>query len=156
MNRHNAMRDEPAEHLRFAACLSELEQVADADEADLVGAVLTDPDQAMAQSAVLRHLDRRATDLHLGPAYERWAESMTQATTRHPLLVRRLQEWTLFRAITLRQSWRPDVLLASSDWLQRKAAAASNADAIEILAERGRTKRIRNTARTSLKHQRSR
>ncbi|MEU1598358.1 hypothetical protein ABZ468_37465 [Streptomyces sp. NPDC005708] len=81
---------------------------------------------------------------------------MAQATIRHPTSTRRLQEWTLFRTITLRQSWRPDALLASSDWLQRKTAATSNADAIEILAERGRTKRIRNTARTSLKHQRSR
>ncbi|WP_369170264.1 hypothetical protein AB5J49_21580 [Streptomyces sp. R28] len=156
MNHHDAIREEPAEHLRFAAYVHELQQVTDAEEAGLISAVLADPDRTMAQSAVLRHLDRRATDLHLGPAYERWAESMAQATLRHPFLARRLQEWTLFRAITLRQSWRPDALLASSDWLQRKAAAASNADALEILAERGRTKRIRHTARAGLKHRRSR
>ena len=136
--------------------MSELEQVADADEVDLVGAVLTDPDQVMAQSAVLRHLDRRAADLHLVPAFEPWAECMSQATTRHPFLARRLREWTLFRAIALRQHWRPDALLASSDWLQRKASAASNADALELLAERGRTKRIRHTAKAGLRHQRSR
>ncbi|WP_078662595.1 hypothetical protein [Streptomyces bicolor] len=107
----------------------------------------------MARSAVLRHLDRRAADLHLGPAYEPWAQSMGRAATPHPFLVRRLQEWTLFRAIALRQSWCPDALLASSDWLQRKASTGSNADVLELLAERGRTKRIRNTARTGLKNQ---
>ncbi|MFE0254603.1 hypothetical protein [Streptomyces sp. NPDC059010] len=152
MGHDGAMREEPAEHLRFAAYLHELEQVSDAAEADLVSAVLTDPDLTMARSAVLRHLDRRAMDLHLGPAYEQWAESMARTTLHHPLLGRRLREWTLFRAIELGQSWRPDALLAASDWLQRKAAAASNADAVELLAEHGRTKRIRNTARAGLQH----
>ncbi|MGW5126828.1 hypothetical protein ACWEQ7_22810 [Streptomyces sp. NPDC004069] len=104
----------------------------------------------MAQSAVLRHLDRRATDLHSSSAYEPWAEKMPQATTRCPFLTRRLREWCLFRAVTLGQPWRPDTLLESSDWLQLKTAEAANAAALEILADPGRTKRIRDTARMSL------
>lgn len=44
----------------------------DPDEVDLVSRVLTDPDRTMAQSAVLRHLDRRAASLCLGPSYEGW------------------------------------------------------------------------------------
>lgn len=107
----------------------------------------------MAQSAVLRYLDSRAADLHSGPAYESWASKMTQATTRYPFLTRRLHEWSLFRAVTLRQPWCPDALLDSSDWLQRKTAETSNAAALEILAARGRTKRIRNAARINLKQQ---
>jgi hypothetical protein len=145
----NEPAGEPAEHLRFAAYLRELEQVAEADEATVVTAVLTDPDQVMAQSAVLRHLDRRATDLHLGPAYEQWAESMARTTLRHPFLANRLREWNLLRAITLGHPWLPGTLLAASDWLQLKAAAAPNIHAREILAEHGRTKRIRNLARTT-------
>ncbi|GEB57212.1 hypothetical protein [Streptomyces gardneri] len=78
---------------------------------------------------------------------------MALATTRYPFLTRRLREWSLFRAITLRQPWRPDALLDSSDWLQLKTAEASNAAALEILADSGRTKRIRNTARINLKQQ---
>ncbi|MDT9687391.1 hypothetical protein Q5762_03345 [Streptomyces sp. P9(2023)] len=152
MNHHDASQDEPAEHLRFWAYLSALEQVTDADEARLVSEVLTDPDQAMAQSAILRHLDRgRATELLRGPAYEPWAASMAQVAGHHSLLTRRLREWSLFRAITLKQPWHPDVLLDSSDWLQLKAAATSNTRTIEILAQYGRTKRIRNTARTNIK-----
>ncbi|MGW4277683.1 hypothetical protein ACWEGQ_36355 [Streptomyces seoulensis] len=44
-----------------------------------------------------------------------------------------------------------DALLASSDWLQRKVAAASgaDADAVGLLAERGRTRRVRHLARTT-------
>ncbi|MGW7264854.1 hypothetical protein [Streptomyces sp. NPDC054842] len=151
MNHHNAPQEEPAEHLRFAAYLTELEHVSDADELDLVSEVLTDPDQSMAQSAVLRHLDRRATDIHSGPAYEPWAERMTQVTVRHPFLAHRVREWSLFRAITFGQPWRRDALLESSDWLQLKTAAGPNTEAVDVLAEHGRTKRIRNTARINFK-----
>ncbi|MGW5096699.1 hypothetical protein ACWEQU_17345 [Streptomyces nodosus] len=154
MNHDDTPQEEPAEHLRFWDYLSEFEQVTEADEVDLVAKVLTDADQTMAQSAVLRHLDRRAADLHSGHAYESWAEKMTQATTHYPFLTRRLREWSLFRTITLRQPWRPDALLDSSDWLQLKTAEAANTAALEILADRGRTKRIRTTARANLKQQR--
>jgi hypothetical protein len=150
MNHTGTPQEEPAEHLRFRAYLSALEQVTDADEADVVRAVLTDPDHTMAQSAVLRHLDRRAAELHRGPAYGPWAEMMTRATTHHPFLTQRLREWSLFRAVTLGQPWHPDVLLESSNWLQLKTAESSDATALEVLADGGRTKRIRNTARTGI------
>ncbi|MFF1838435.1 hypothetical protein ACFVXE_30165 [Streptomyces sp. NPDC058231] len=142
----------PDEHVRFAAYLDKLEHVADPDEVDLVSSVLTDPDQTMAQSAVLRHLDRRAAGLYPGPAYEEWAQTMTQATIDHPFPAQRLREWSLFRAITLKLPWHPDDLLASSNWLQLKTADGTNTEAMEILAEAGHTKRIRNTARTGLTH----
>ncbi|MFF7331889.1 hypothetical protein [Streptomyces sp. NPDC008150] len=151
MNVHDILQN-PDEHIRFSAYLDKLEHVADANELDLVSRVLTDPDQTMAQSAVLRHLDRRAAGLYPGPAYEKWAQTMTQATIDHPLLAQRLREWSLFRAITLKLPWQAEDLLASSNWLQLKTAAGTNTEAIEILAEAGRTKRIRNTARVGLNH----
>jgi len=150
MNHHDAQQAEPTEHVRFAAYLIALEQVSDGDEVDLIREVLTDPHQTMGQSAVLRHLDRRANDLYPGPAYEPWAKSMAQATASRPFLAQRLQEWSLFRAVALGQPWHPDTLLDSSNWLQLKAATASNTDAVALLAEQGRTKRIRNTAKTNL------
>lgn len=148
------IRREPDEHVRFAAYLDELRQVTDADEVDVISGILTDPDQTMARSAVLRHLDRRAADLHAEPVYEEWAQTMALTVIRHDFLVRRLQEWSLFRAITRELPWQHGELLASSDWLQLKAAAASNTEAGQIFADSGRTKRIRTTARTSLKSQR--
>jgi hypothetical protein len=151
MNVHDILQD-PDEHVRFMAYLDELRQVAGADEFELVSRVLSDPDQSMAQSAVLRHLDRRAADLYPGPAYEEWAQGITVATIDYPFLAQRLREWALFRAVTLKLPWQSDDLLASSNWLQLKTAAGTNTEAIEILAEAGRTKRIRNTAGTSLNH----
>jgi hypothetical protein len=152
MNVHDIVQN-PDEHVRFAAYVDRLGHVTDSNEVDLVSRVLADPDQTMARSAVLRHMDRRAADLCPGPAFEGWAQAMTAATIGHPLLAQRLREWSLFRAITLKQPWQPDDLLASSNWLQLKTAAATNPEAIEILAEAGRTKRIRTTARTGLNHQ---
>lgn len=149
MNPHGTLPD-PDEHVRFAAHLDELRQVADVDEVDLVRRVLTDPDPTMAQSAVLRHLDRRAAGLCLDPAYEAWVGAMAQAVSGRPFLTRRLREWSLLRAVTLNLPWHPDDLLTSSNWLQLKAAAAANTEARQVLAEAGRTKRIRNTARAGL------
>lgn len=77
---------------------------------------------------------------------------MARTTSSYPFLERRLREWTLFRAITLGLPWQQDALVESSDWLQRKVAAALNADALALLAEHGRTRRIRNAARSSPKH----
>ncbi|GAA3271683.1 hypothetical protein [Streptomyces lavendulae] len=151
MNVHDIQQN-PDEHVRFTAYLDELGRVADPDEVDLVSHVLTDPDRTMARSAVLRHLDRRAAGLCSGPAYEKWAQPMTQATIDHPFLVQRLREWSLFRAVALELPWQPENLLASSNWLQLKTAAGTNAEAIEILAEAGRTKRIRYAARANLNH----
>ncbi|BFV58362.1 hypothetical protein KCMC57_up34660 [Kitasatospora sp. CMC57] len=151
MNVHEILQN-PDEHVRFAAYLDKLRHVADPEELDLVSRVLTDPDRTMAQSAVLRHLDRRAAGLYPAPAYEGWAQAMTRATIDHPFLAQRLREWSLFRAVTLTLPWQPDDLLASSNWLQLKTATGTNTEAIEILAEAGRTKRIRNTARTALNH----
>jgi len=151
MSTHIPGEDEPPEHLRFAAYLHSLEQVHDEEEPDLVTAILTDPDPTMAQSAIVRHLDRRATDLLESPEYITWAQSMTRVLEPRPFLVQRLHEWSLFRAVALAQPWAPDALTDSSDWLQRKIAESlDSADALAVLAETGRTRRVRNTAKTSL------
>ncbi|MFB6628492.1 hypothetical protein ACFCWY_01195 [Streptomyces sp. NPDC056362] len=145
----------PDEHARFAAYLEKLRQVTDAGEVDLVRRVLTDPDPTMAQSAVLRHLDRRAAALHLEPAYQEWAQAMDRATTGSPFLAQRLREWALLRAITLELPWQAGDLLAASHRLQLMAATGTNTQAVEILAEAGSTRRIRNTARATLRGHRA-
>ncbi|MYT73401.1 MULTISPECIES: hypothetical protein [unclassified Streptomyces] len=151
MDVHDILQN-PDEHVRFVAYLDQLHQVADADAAYLVSRVLTDPDEAMAQSAVVRYVDRRATCLYAGYAYEEWAHAMAGATIGNPFLAQRLREWALLRAVTLKLPWQPDALLASSNWLQLKTAAGTDTEAVEILADAGRTKRIRNTARASRDH----
>jgi hypothetical protein len=115
-------RDTPREHLRLAAWLQALRQVPDDDELCLVAEVLQDPDVTMAQSAVLRHLDQRASTLIRGPDYMPWAQAMASAVAPRPFLLQRLHEWSLLRAVTLGQPWSPDALAEASNWLQLKIA----------------------------------
>jgi len=136
-------RDTPQEHLRFAAWLQALHQVPDDDELTLVAEVLQDPDVAMAQGAVLRHLDQRASTLIHGPDYAPWTQAMAGAVASRPFLLQCLHEWSLFRAITLGQPW--------SHWLQLKIAGSPGTrEDAAVLAQAGRTKRIRNTARAAV------
>lgn len=148
--------EEPAEHRRFARYLQALEAVAEADEIDLVAAVLRDKDATMADSAVVRHLDRRAADLLTDPRFTTWAQTLTEAIADRDFLTRRLREWTLLRAIALGKPWATEELTSASDWFQRKAATTqivTSPRALRLLAERGRTRRVRNAASRQLGHQ---
>lgn len=141
--------EEPAEHGRFACYPQAIEAVAEADEADLVAAVLRDQDMTMADSAVCRHLDRRAADLLTGPAFTAWARTMTEVFADRDFLTLRLREWTLLRTIALGRPWTAEDLTSASDWFQRTATTMRfvvSPEALSLLAERGRTRRVRNAA----------
>ncbi|MFG2455325.1 hypothetical protein ACGFSG_38805 [Streptomyces sp. NPDC048512] len=145
----------PPEHLRFAMYLSALEAVPEDEEARLIVEVLRDTDARMASSAVGRHLDRRAAVLLTGDRFAAWVRLMTDLTAEQPFLRRRLEEWTRLRAVVLDQAWTAEELTAGSDWLQRAVVATPTAaprEALRLLAERGRTRRVRAAARTRLSH----
>ncbi|GAA3797383.1 hypothetical protein GCM10022403_034110 [Streptomyces coacervatus] len=146
--------EEPAEHRRFARYLQALEAVAEADEAGLVAAVLRDQDTTMADSAVGRHLDRRADDLLTGPWFTAWAQTMTEVIADRDFLTLRLREWTLLRTIALGNPWTAEELTGATDWFQRMAATTqivTSPKALRLLAERGRTRRVRNAASRQLR-----
>ncbi|MGW9130027.1 hypothetical protein [Streptomyces sp. NPDC055681] len=148
--------EEPAEHRRFARYLQALEAVAEADEAGLVAAVLRDQDATVADSAVGRHLDRRAADLLTGPRFTAWAQNLTEVIADRDFLTRRLREWTLLRTIAQGKPWVAEELISASDWFQRVAATTTqivpSPEALMLLAERGRTRRVRDAASRQLRH----
>ena len=140
---------EPSEHRRFARYLHALEAVAETGEADLVAAVLRDRDTAMAESAVGRHMDRRASELLTDPAFTGWAHAMAEVIAERDFLTRRLREWSLLRSIVLGEPWAVEKVTGASDWFQRLATTTqivSSPDALRMLADHGRTRRIRNAA----------
>ena len=65
----------------------------------------------MAQSAIARHIDRRAAAMHQEARYSAWAKRIAGPVNRYPFLARRLREWTLFRVITLALPWSADALI---------------------------------------------
>lgn len=135
------------EHERYARYLLEFANVSDDGEPDLVRAVLTDPDRVMAESAVVRHLDLRAAALLTGPGFPEWAARIGALVANHRFPARRLREWVLLRAITCDEDWQESELTSASDWLQRRACAEPAAPtALAVLAEQGRTRRVRAAA----------
>ncbi|MFC8234811.1 hypothetical protein [Streptomyces sp. NPDC057284] len=147
--------EEPAEHRRFARYLQALEAFAETDEVALVAAVLRDQDTTMADSAVGRHLDRRAPDLLTDAKFTAWAQTLTGVIADRDFLTLRLREWTLLRAIALGEPWTAEELTGATDWFQYMAAAtqiAPSPEALRLLAECGRTRRVRNAASQQLRH----
>ncbi|MER5403107.1 hypothetical protein [Streptomyces sp. NPDC002599] len=141
--------EEPPEHLRYRSYLQDLEDVSEADEATLVATVLHDPHVSMAEAAVNRHLERRAAHLLTDPAFTAWAHAFATVIGDRPFLARRLREWTLLRAVALDEPWTAEELTTASDWFQRTATvvlAVTSHEALSLLAERGRTRRVRNAA----------
>lgn len=142
---------DPDEHRRYVQYLDDLANVREDDEAGLVATILRDPDAAMAQSAVAKHLDNRAKLL---PAHRfaGWARAMTTVLAEHEFVSRRLREWTLLKSIDDGQPWTTEDITAASDWCQRQAAETSTSVALlAFLAADGRTRRVRAAASQRLR-----
>ncbi|MGQ4356582.1 hypothetical protein [Streptomyces drozdowiczii] len=154
MNGLNGPDDRTAEdeHQRFAHYLDELAVVRDEDEADLVTRILRDADTTMAQSAIVRHLDRHAAQLLTDEGFTAWARAMAEISAEREFLARRLREWTLLRAITAGEPWSSEEVTTATDWFQRKAVETlSSPTVLTLLAEAGRTRRVRADASRRLR-----
>lgn len=142
------------EHQRFARYLQELAGVRQENEVELVRSVLRDPDAVMAQLAVVRHLDRRAAQLLIGPGFADWFHAMAAVIGEQEFLAKRLHEWMLLRLIAVNDAWRPEDLVAASDWFQRTAVQIPTSPvALRLLASEGGTQRVRMAADRRLAEQ---
>lgn len=132
--------------------MNELAVVRDEDEADLVTRILRDPDTAMAQSAIVRHVDRHAAQLLTDDGFSDWARAMAEISAEREFLARRLREWTLLRSIAVGKPWGSEEVTTGSDWFQRKAVEILPSPAVlTLLAEAGRTRRVRADASRRLR-----
>ncbi|MFG2909014.1 hypothetical protein ACGF13_28585 [Kitasatospora sp. NPDC048286] len=146
---------EPDEHVRFARYRRAFAEVAPEDAAGLAARVLTDPEHSMASCAVCEYLDRRAAELLTEPGFPAWHRELADATAADPFAGRRLRDWALLRAITLDEPWEEEQLSEADTWLQARLAEESSARRVlDLLAERGRTRRTRNIAASRLRRRR--
>lgn len=140
------MSDAPPEHARYRRYLLDLEKATADDEPDLISTILGDPDRSMALAAVLHHIGRRA-DLLTDDQYATWSTRMAALVEGHDLLVQRLNDWTMLRAIRAGHLVDVATLADATDWLQREAAAlATSPEILALLATAGRTRRVRTAA----------
>lgn len=116
--------------------------------------ILRDPEPAMAQSAVAKHLDNRAKQLP-GHRFAGWARTMATVLGEHEFLSRRLRERVLLRSVDDGRPWTTEDITAASDWCQRQAAETTTSEALPaFLAADGRTRRGRATAGQRLRQSR--
>lgn len=128
------------EHLRF----DWYRDARPRDERAFLEAVLRDPDKAMAVSAVAVRIGARAT---AAGDFSAWAEKVAPALAHNSFLRDRLAEWRLVREVFEGRPVNPEVVLSASDWAQRKLAAVVDGELLMLLAEHGRTRRVRAMTR---------
>ncbi|HVK22009.1 MAG TPA: hypothetical protein VM677_11670, partial [Actinokineospora sp.] len=128
------------EHLRFEWYRDALP----VDERVFLEHVLRDPDEAMAVAAVVSRIEAKARS---APDYCEWAETVAPAVARVDFVRERLSEWRLLRDVVEGRAVDHAAVLAASDWAQRKLAAIADGDLLVLLAEHGRTRRVRAMTR---------
>jgi hypothetical protein len=139
--------DEPPEDIEhYAAHLKALAETG--DEFTAIAVVLADPDTSAADAALVAHIDQRAEDLLAGDEFDGWWRKMAASVRERPFPFARVAEWVLYRNIAVNRAWKPDHLLRASMWLQQRVAAnLSSPEALTLLGEQGRSKRIRVAAK---------
>lgn len=140
-------------HARFACYTSLLERISPGAENELAltAAILGDPDEAMGQAVLVGHLARRAWELSSSAAYRAWRLSVGEVIMQTSFLWNRASEWESFWCWCEGQPIAAFELRTMSDWLQRRLADHTDQmHVLALLAEHGRTKRVRHTAAARL------
>lgn len=119
------------------------------DDPALLAVLLAEPDRLMAESVLASLVDRRAEGLDSAAAFAAWALPVLDAVGGDGFIARRVQEWGLFKALQSGEPVDREALAAASNWLQHKVVEeADSAAVLAALGEVGRTKRVRNLAKT--------
>jgi hypothetical protein len=141
--------DDPADgHARFHQLSAAVRDSRPDDDPALLAALLAEPDRIMAESVLTSLVDSRAEELG-SAAFAAWAEPVLDAVGADGFITRRVQEWSLFKALQSGKSVDRGALAAASNWLQRKVVEeADSAAVLAVLGEVGRTTRVRNLAKT--------
>lgn len=128
------------EHLRFEWYRDAVPR----DENAFLRLVLADPDHEMAIAAVVARIDDRARS---SADFHAWADRVEPCVAHVEFIRRRLTEWRLLLDAFAGRPVDSAAVLAASDWAQRKLAAVVDGDLLVLLAEHGRTRRVRALTR---------
>ncbi|MCW2638361.1 MAG: hypothetical protein JWP76_667 [Dactylosporangium sp.] len=138
--------DGPARRRLYLAALA---VAPDAEESALIALVLRDPDRVMAESAMVSYMDSQASRLPSADVFAAWAAGISDMVEKQSFLARRIRDWQLFKALMDGGNPDPVTLAAASNWLQHKVVdEALSAAVLTVMGKVGRTKRVRNLAKT--------
>jgi hypothetical protein len=146
------------EHVRSAAYQRIIPVIADSpsreDDRAIVAKILRDPRPMTAKTAVVALVDEIAAAANDPAAFRRWAdEVLPEADLRtagvdHEFIRRRIHDWVFSLSMKDGRVPAPAELAEVTDWMQRRIAESSlSLPVLGLLAESGRTKKIRNVAK---------
>lgn len=128
-------------------------QCRDGDRA-VVATILHDPVESVSKTAVVQLVDDIAMRMADPAEFQRWATELApeirllKAAGNRDFLDRRINDWAIYLAIRTGRTPRPAELAGTTDWMQRVIAGESvSLPILTLLAEIGRTRKIRNIAR---------
>ncbi|SDZ03220.1 hypothetical protein SAMN05421504_108349 [Amycolatopsis xylanica] len=150
------------EHVRSAAYQRVVSAVADsqdrAGDRAIVATILRDPEELTAKTAIVALVDeiaRKATD---PVSFQRWAAAVLpeldrlEAEGHREFIRQRIRDWLFYLSVEDGQVPTPEELAEVTDWMQRLLAEEStSAPVLGLLAESGRTKKIRNIAKNRVR-----
>jgi len=146
------------EHVRSAAYRRVISVAAAATSRDgdraLVATILRDPEEMTARTAVVDLVDTIATKTTDPADFQKWSAEILPEIDRFStegnrgFVHRRVHDWMFWLSVKAGHTPTPDELADVTDWMQRRIAEEStSAPVLTVLAEHGRTKKIRNIAR---------
>jgi len=145
------------EHRRYALYSEALMAVAPDRERQLLASVVEDPDKAMRESVIVKHIDRLAARRVSLADFAGWYQPLRDLLDAASSARLRGDEWLIAKRLDeAGGNTANEDINAWSDWLQRKLSAeASSRAVLALLAESGRTRRIRSAAQRRLQSLRS-
>lgn len=146
------------EHVRSAAYRRVIAAGEVADPRELAAVLVRDPEPLTAKTAVVELVDRVAGESADPAEFRRRAAGIVAEADRlasakdREFVRQRVRDWELWLATENGQVPDAADLAAASDWMQRRLADFSaSPQMLALLAEHGRTEKIRNTAANKAK-----
>jgi hypothetical protein len=147
------------QHVRSSAYLKVVAVVAAAQRRDndraVVSVILRDPEELTSKTAVVDLVDRIAMKTGDPAGFRQWADGMLAEIDRlmadghRGFVHRRIHDWTIYLTVATGRTPSAARLAGITDWMQRRLAAESTSlPVLALLSETGRTKKIRNIAKS--------
>ncbi|MEV0660396.1 hypothetical protein ACIBI3_01005 [Actinomadura luteofluorescens] len=123
-------------------------------ERRIVALILRDPVSSVAKTAIVQLVDEVAKRAGDPGGFQRWAAGLlpelqsSKAGVHGEFVRRRVHDWSVYLAIEEGRTPTPAELAGTTPWMQRMLAErATGLPVLELLAESGGTRKVRNIAR---------
>jgi hypothetical protein len=124
------------------------------DDRALVATIVRDPEEMVSRTAIVDLVDKIATKATDPADFQQWSAEILPETDRlttegnRRFIHRRIHDWMFHLAVKAGHIPTPEELTDVTDWMQRRTAEeSSSVPTLTVLADHGRTKKIRNIAR---------